>query len=210
MSDNIWEPNGLGETASELMQVLDTIVDVVGYVRDPANALLSDVLKQTHDRGVQIYDFNEGMPQIACPDLVAGEQRTYQAPESSVDNRNRQTRGNDRHVADFDHTGTDVSRINQGPDKATMSEAVLDENEGFFSSAPDVGKGSRQEQGRFVRQRSNLPLKARTISARDFVQIDTLGGCGYAVVKIVPGLRELCFYLYKNAMIAMFNFNDAL
>ena len=205
MSANIWEPNGLDDTASELVQVLGTIVDLVGYVRNPANALLSEVLKQTHDRGVQVYDFNEGMPQIACPDFVAGEQRKYQTPVSSVATQNRQTREIARHVADFDHTGTDVLRINQGPDTTAMSEVIFDENKDFFrSAAKDVGKVSRQEQGRLVRRGSNVPLKARTISARDLVQVDTLGGCGYAVVKVVPGLREY-FVSFGNLVLYIQN-----
>jgi hypothetical protein len=71
--------------------------------------------------------------------------------------------------------------------------SVLEDNADFFSAAAkdDHATSLAQTSGRQMRRlAAAMSLKARTISARDLVQIDTPGG-GYAVIRIVPGLHPV-------------------
>jgi len=221
MSNNVWTPSGLCE-ATKLIEILGPIKRV-GYVRDPANVPLALLRKQTDSLSVgPIYSFNEPMPQIACPHIDI-EEKVKATASSTVAQKLRR-------VADFDH----AAGQGPGPDeKSVDSASLVDEQSDFFSAAAKDDSSSSMSNVRHLRQLSAAStVRARTISARDlvqvlhtfihaayvwfirehtndwnlhlcwillvrllkrlyFVQIDTLGGGGYGVVRIVPGLHPV-------------------
>jgi hypothetical protein len=183
MSANVWEPAGIGKMTSRLVQILENPsrpINIVGYVRNPATAPLSEFLKKNDNSAAEVYIFNEGIAQVPCPHLISSDQAGEQTPTAFSARRLA--------VANFDHATTDVS----GNEEA-LESTLMDENAEFFSAAAkDEGNTFKQKQGRHARQPSTTSSRVRTISARDLVQIDTLQG-GYGVVKIVPGLRKFIF-----------------
>ena len=195
MSPNVWQPSGLGDLAIRLTQILENParpIKVVSYVRNPANTPLSEVCR-TAQQGKpieELYPFIKGVQLIPLPNLNTAVQSmdTEQTPMPSE--AYQSALSTSRRKADFDHASPSLEESGQGHDDSNPD--VLEEFRLFFSTAARDDGPSRQNQVRHIRQISTIStLKARTISARDLVQIDTLGGGGYSVVRIVPGLHPV-------------------
>ena len=203
MAANVWEHSGLGDSATRLVQILQNTarpIKIVGYVRNPTTTPLAEASRTTHLKPIEeTYAFTKGIQLILCPDLDITEIDQVNTKDegagSSALPRNPHLRPNARHAAEFDHaplsSSEGVSIVGQRPSHESPDD-VIEDHADFFTAAPKDEGNSRQSKALHMRQMSIASSnRPRTISARDLVQIDTHGGGGYAVVRIVPGLHPV-------------------
>ena len=190
MSSNVWE---LGELTTLLVETLRSM-NIRKYVRNPASTPLAGVLRAKQPAA--LYTFNEGITQMACPNRTSGahDQRATAASTAGASQNKPGRVKMGRQKADFDHAGGVRSSRDHIDSEQKISEgSVLEDNADFFCAAAKDDHSTSLAQTS-VRQMRRLAatscVKARTISARDLVQIDTPGG-GFAIIRIVPGLHPV-------------------
>jgi hypothetical protein len=200
MATNVWEPSGLGESSTRLVQILDKMKQdkIVGYVRNPTTIPLAEAARSVLHKSIEeTYAFTKGIQLISCPTVDAGNPLSSQdqSAGSTAVSQDPHPRANARHIAEFDHAASVDGAPHVGHRAALEGTAddVIEEHADFFTAAPkDEGNFSRQNKARYVRQMSvGSAARPRTISARDLVQIESYGGGGYSVVQIVPGLHPV-------------------
>jgi hypothetical protein len=200
MATNVWEPSGLGESSTRLVQILDKMNQdkIVGYVRNPTTIPLAEAARSVLHKSIEeTYAFTKGIQLISCPTVDTGNPLSSQdqSAGSTAVSQDPHPRTNARHIAEFDHAASVDGAPHVGHRAALEGTAddVIEEHADFFTAAPkDEGNFSRQNKARYMRQMSvGSAARPRTISARDLVQIESYGGGGYSVVQIVPGLHPV-------------------
>ena len=189
MSVNVWGHSGLGDMGSSLTTLLeDGRLKKVHYVRNPADTPLSTFLNKSRSSGdaPDLYRFNEGIPQILLNSTEVSEQsnRAQTSGTQSATAKSMNVKNGD----------SPQKAPVQGHDNAFGGAGSIGECDEFFSAAAkdEVNSFGQTSLPRHMRPSARAaPIRVRTISARDLVQIDTSSGGGYAVLKIVPGLHPV-------------------
>ena len=199
MATNVWEPSGLGESSTRLVQILDKMNQdkIVGYVRNPTTIPLAEAARSVHHKSIEeTYAFTKGIQMISCPNVDAGNPLSSQDQSAgpSAVSQDPHPRTNARHIAEFDHAASFDGAPHAGHRAALEGTAddVIEEHADFFTAAPkDESNFSRQNKAHMRQISVGSAARPRTISARDLVQIESYGGGGYSVVQIVPGLHPV-------------------
>ena len=200
MATNIYKERGLEKLANTLLEQINAKQPLrqIRYVRNPANIPLASALDEPNGNDTwSIYTYND-LPLIPCPHAQAeNENGDASIPVSqrvpSIANRSS------LRAADFDHARTSSFRGHFSarlPQSSPSALGMSSEVELFKSAASDCTgevfiKNSRNDH-RIPRGFSTTP---RTISARDFVSVDSGPPgelySGYAVIRILPGLHPV-------------------
>jgi hypothetical protein len=199
MATNIYKERGLEALANSLLGQINATQPKllrVSFVRNPANVTLASVLEEPRgEESLSIYSFND-LPLIPCPGSQTEETNADASSSESQLPSGTPSRPRLR-AADFDHARNngfhEQSGSNQVHPPAQLGSSSAVE---LFKAASETAMEGQIKVSRHSHSLSRgFSVIPRTISARDFVSVDSGTSSdfysGYAVIRIQPGLHPV-------------------